>query len=383
MWQEDTISKSSHGNPVSHFIFRKKLLSVGNISIISIENAALQRIKLNGIFCAYMIVELAGGVTDGGYGMARRAAIGIQDFGTMISKGYFYVDKTNFMKEWWENGDSVTLITRPRRFGKTLNMSMTEQFFSLDYAGRSDLFEGMNIWKEEKYRSLQGTLPVISLSFANVKETTFENTKIRICQILSDLYIKREFLKDKEVLTERDIRYFDRVSENMAETDAVISLQKLCDFMERYYGKKVIILLDEYDTPMQEAYVNGFWEEMVSFMRNLFNSTFKTNPYLDRAIMAGITRVSKESIFSDLYNLGNVSVCCIYLTRCALTKVILILYGKYLVFSRPVNMWYCFCVNLGQAMKEYVELAAQIVEEQKEYFTGPLGNDVFQCSPMP
>ena len=220
---------------------------------------------------------------------------------------YFYIDKTDFIREWWENGDSVTLITRPRRFGKTLNMSMLEHFFSLDYKKQGGLFEKTNIWKEEKYCSLQGTMPVISLSFANVKETTFENTKIRICQILSDLYIKREFLKEKDIFTERDIRYFDRVSENMAETDAVISLQKLCDFMKRYYGKKVIILLDEYDTPMQEAYINGFWEEMVSFMRNLFNSTFKTNPYLDRAIMTGITRVSKESIFSDLNNLDVVT----------------------------------------------------------------------------
>ncbi len=99
------------------------------------------------------------------------------------------------------------------------------------------------------------------------------------------------------------MQYFDRVSDDMAETDAVIALQKLCDFMQRYYKKKVVILLDEYDTPMQEAYVNGFWDEMVSFMRNLFNSTFKTNPYLDRAVMTGITRISKESIFSDLNNL--------------------------------------------------------------------------------
>ncbi len=180
--------------------------------------------------------------------MARTVAIGVQDFETLISNDYFYIDKTDFIREWWENGDSVTLITRPRRFGKTLNMSMLEHFFSLDYKKQGGLFEKTNIWKEEKYCSLQGTMPVISLSFANVKETTFENTKIRICQILSDLYIKREFLKEKDIFTERDIRYFDRVSENMAETDAVISLQKLCDFMKRYYGKKAIILLDEYDT---------------------------------------------------------------------------------------------------------------------------------------
>ncbi len=235
--------------------------------------------------------------------MARTVAIGVQDFGTMVSKHYFYVDKTDFIREWWENGDSVTLLARPRRFGKTLNMSMLEYFFSIDYEGQGHLFEGTKIWEREEYRSLQGTLPVISLSFANVKETTFENTKTRINQIITDLYIKREYLQNGGVLTRRDMQYFDRVSDDMAETDAVIALQKLCDFMQRYYKKKVVILLDEYDTPMQEAYVNGFWDEMVSFMRNLFNSTFKTNPYLDRAVMTGITRISKESIFSDLNNL--------------------------------------------------------------------------------
>lgn len=235
--------------------------------------------------------------------MPRTVGIGRQDFASIITNGYFYVDKTNFIKEWWENGDSVTLITRPRRFGKTLNMSMVEQFFSVDYADRSDLFENLNIWKEEKYQKLQGTIPVISLSFANVKEDTYEKTKTRICQTLTDLYIKYAFLRDSDALTQRDREYFDRVSERMADTDAAIALHKLCDFMQRYYGKKPIVLLDEYDTPMQEAYVNGYWMEIVPFTRSLFNATFKTNPYFDRAIMTGITRVSKESIFSDLNNL--------------------------------------------------------------------------------
>lgn len=235
--------------------------------------------------------------------MPKTVSIGEQDFASIITNDAFYVDKTLFIKEWWENLDRVTLITRPRRFGKTLNMSMIEQFFSLEFAGRKNLFERLNIWEEEKYRELQGTIPVISLSFANVKESTYEKTKIRICQILTDLYIKFSFLRDSDALTLKDREYFDRVSERMVDTDAVIALYKLSDFVRRYYGKKPIILLDEYDTPMQEAYVNGYWDEMVSFTRGLFNSTFKTNPYFDRAIMTGITRISKESIFSDLNNL--------------------------------------------------------------------------------
>ena len=235
--------------------------------------------------------------------MERKVAIGIQNFSEVREGNYFYVDKTALIKEWWESGDAVTLITRPRRFGKTLTMSMLEQFFSVKYENRGDLFEGLSIWKEEEYQKLQGTYPVISLSFANIKEKDYENTKIGIYQILTDLYDKHSFLLDSGLLYENEKKYFLSVNTEMEEIVATRALHKLSDFLNRYYGKKVIILLDEYDTPMQEAYVNGYWEELVSFTRSMFNSTFKTNPYLARAIMTGITRVSKESIFSDLNNL--------------------------------------------------------------------------------
>ena len=236
--------------------------------------------------------------------MAKNVAIGIQCFDKLITENYFYIDKTSFIKEWWESGDDVTLITRPRRFGKTLNMSMVEQFFSIFYENRGDLFSGLSIWQEEKYRNLQGTYPVISLSFAGIKETNYTITRKKICQILTDLYVKYSYIKESEVLTDTDRNFFDRIlAENYDDSDASLALHKLSDFLMRYYGKKVIILLDEYDTPMQEAYIHGFWKELVAFTRSLFNATFKTNPYLGRAIMTGITRVSKESVFSDLNNL--------------------------------------------------------------------------------
>lgn len=235
--------------------------------------------------------------------MGRRTAIGIQNYGELIENNCFYVDKTAFIKEWWDNRDSVTLITRPRRFGKTLNMSMVEQFFSVNYAGRSDLFEGKNIWEEEAFRKLQGTYPVISLSFANIKENTYRKTIRRICRVLAELYDKHRFLLEGDVLTEQDQQYFLSVSADMEEEAATFTLHKLAGFLFKYYQKKVIILLDEYDTPMQEAYIHGYWEELVSFTRSLFNATFKTNPWLERGIMTGITRVSKESIFSDLNHL--------------------------------------------------------------------------------
>lgn len=236
--------------------------------------------------------------------MAANIAIGIQDFATIMENNYFYIDKTSFLKEWWDSGDSVTLITRPRRFGKTLTMSMAEQFFSRKYANRSDLFEKLNIWEEEKYRNLQGTYPVISLSFARIKENSYEKTKQKMCEILRNVYIQFAYIRESEKLTDADRAYYDRMlAEEIKETDATSSLYQLSDFLYRYYGKKVIILLDEYDTPMQEAYVDGYWEELTVFTRSLFNSAFKTNPALERGLMTGITRVSKESIFSDLNNL--------------------------------------------------------------------------------
>ena len=233
----------------------------------------------------------------------RTVAIGIQDFSKIRENNYFYIDKTDFIREWWKSGDSVTLINRPRRFGKTLNMSMLENFFSLKYADRGDLFEGLSIWKDEEFRRIQGTFPVISLSFAAVKESSYAMTRKKICQLIAKLYAENSFLLESGILYETDVRYFKRISEEMDDSDATLALYQLADFLSRYYGKKVIILLDEYDTPVQEAYVNGYWDELAAFTRSLFNSTFKTNPYMERGIMTGITRVSKESVFSDLNNL--------------------------------------------------------------------------------
>lgn len=265
--------------------------------------------------------------------MSRTVGIGHQDFEKLIRKNNFYVDKTKFIKEWWENDDDVTLITRPRRFGKTLNLSMVEHFFSVEYTQRSllashpggadgtairmdsdseadlphtdrnSLFHGLAIWEEETYRRLQGTWPVIFLSFAKVKERSFQNARKKICQLITNLYNRYDFLLESGLLNEKEKSIYHEVNADMEDYLASEALSNLSDYLMRYYGKKVIILLDEYDTPMQEAYVGGYWDELISFMRNLFHSTFKSNPYLERALMTGITRVSKESVFSDLNNL--------------------------------------------------------------------------------
>ena len=182
-------------------------------------------------------------------------------------------------------------------------MSMVEQFFSVDYASGEDLFKGLSVWGNTAFRTLQGKWPVLFLSFADIKETTFLAAREKICLSICDLYNRYDFLKDSGLLNEREREFFERISPRMEDQIASLALKYLSDFLTRYYGKKVIILLDEYDTPLQESYVFGYWKELASFLRNLFNATFKTNPFLERAIMTGITRVSSELIFSDLNNL--------------------------------------------------------------------------------
>lgn len=234
-------------------------------------------------------------------------SLGNQGFASLRENHCFYIDKTDFIREWWEDLDVVTLITRPRRFGKTLNLNMMECFFSTQYKDRFDLFEGLSIWKNEKYQQLQGTYPVISLSFANIKGRTFEESKRGILQILVKLFSIHSYVKDDTILNSEDWEFINSVNMDMPDDVASLTLMYLSDYLSRYYNKKVLIFLDEYDTPLQEAYVHGYWNELTGFLRSLLNATFKTNPYLERGLMTGITRISKESIFSDLNNLSIVT----------------------------------------------------------------------------
>ena len=247
--------------------------------------------------------------------MGKTISIGAQSFEFIRKNECFFVDKSGFIKEWWENADAVTLITRPRRFGKTLNLDMMNCFFSRTYEGRGELFEGLSIWEDKfpdgenplsgdyKYRKLQGSYPVIFLSFAGIKGQTFEETKQGIKYALERLYREHKYVTDRKGMDEKELEFFDSVSSKMPDDVAVLALKYLSDYLEAYYGQKVLIFLDEYDTPLQEAYVYGYWEELVGFIRQMFNLAFKTNPSMERAIMTGITRVSRESVFSDLNNL--------------------------------------------------------------------------------
>ena len=236
--------------------------------------------------------------------MNLKISIGSQDFAFLREHNCFLVDKTDFIKKWWESGDAVTLITRPRRFGKTLNMSMLNCFFSRQYEHRGDLFEGLNIWSDLKYRNIQGSYPVIYLSFADVKQDCYGDTVQKIRHIIGDTYRQHRYLLDALCFTEAEKHQFTKVMNcEMDDVTAQDALKNLSYYLHHYWKKRSIFLLDEYDTPMQEAYVHGYWEELTAFIRSLFNSTFKTNPYMERGLLTGITRVSKESIFSDLNNL--------------------------------------------------------------------------------
>jgi len=248
--------------------------------------------------------------------MPREIGTGVQSFSKLIEENCFFVDKTKFIKDWWTAKDEVTLITRPRRFGKTLNMSMLECFFSPEYSGRADLFEGLNVWNYSEMRELQGSQPVIFITMAKIKGTTYEDFLRQMNTTMMSVYSQYEGFVSKSEKISADkkeifrLMYMEMVetmlkkSEKMVNTDLLIqSIAFLSELISIHYGKNVIILLDEYDTPMVESYVNKYWDETAAFMRTFFNTTFKSNPHMYRSVLTGITRVSKESLFSDFNNL--------------------------------------------------------------------------------
>lgn len=238
--------------------------------------------------------------------LESHVSIGIQDYETLISNNLFYVDKTQFISDWWNNNDSVTLINRPRRFGKTLNMSMVNCFFSMKYRDRSDLFDKFDVWRNRKMRNLQGTFPTIFISFGGIKEADPEGQlnalRSQIYQAFSD---NRFLMEDLSPMEQSEYtRFLDMF--NYTEDMILNGLNVLCNFFYIAYSKKTIILIDEYDTPMLEAQAAGKWSDYSDNMRLFFNKTLKTNPYVEKALLTGITRISKESFFSDM---NHICVC--------------------------------------------------------------------------
>ncbi|MCD7818720.1 MAG: ATP-binding protein [Lachnospiraceae bacterium] len=235
--------------------------------------------------------------------MLKKVALGITDFEDIIGRNVFYVDKTYFIRDWYNSSDQVTLITRPRRFGKTLTLNMVETFFSIRFYDRSDLFEGLSIWKEEEFRKLQGTVPVINFSLANIKQDTYESMCYVMRTMLSQLFRRHSYLLESGKLSEYEKEKFsDILCAKAPDEDSMNAVLFLSQCMYEHFGKKVIILIDEYDTPMLEAYTAGYWEDAIKYIRRMFHAAFKDNPWLERGLMTGITRITQESIFSDLNN---------------------------------------------------------------------------------
>ena len=231
----------------------------------------------------------------------RKIGIGVSDFKDIIEQEYFYVDKTKFIEEISENGAIVQLITRPRRFGKTLNMSMLRYFY--DISGKDTnrkLFKNLYIENSATIEE-QGKYPVIFISFKDIKALTIEEMYSQVRTLISEIYDNYKFLREN--LDERDRVIFDKIWTEDKSGNYFNSLKQLAKYLKEYYNQDVILLIDEYDTPMVSAYENGYYDEIKSFFTGLFGSALKENPALKKAVLTGIMRISKENIFSGLNNI--------------------------------------------------------------------------------
>ncbi|MBQ2410405.1 MAG: AAA family ATPase [Selenomonadaceae bacterium] len=239
--------------------------------------------------------------------------VGVDNFWEMVSRDYYFVDKTNFIKELLDNKNKVTLITRPRRFGKTLAMRMLQEFFDINAAGR-DTFKGLNISRAgEKYIQHRGKYPVIFFSLKDIATGNYQDALRDLCGKISDLYAEYGFLAESPALNEREKEYFLSVY-NIADHEQYgrdkwgKSLKMLTVYLWKHYGVKTILLLDEYDAPIQHAWEDGYYEDMIRFMRQFYSEVLKGNDALEFAVLTGVLRVAKESIFSGLNNLQVCSV---------------------------------------------------------------------------
>lgn len=239
--------------------------------------------------------------------------LGYQNFLDFVCGKRFYVDKTHFIPEWLASDARITLITRPRRFGKSMLLSTVRTFFDPMYADHPEYFKKLQVWKDKDCRRLFGTIPVISVSFGSCKGNDFAQAMRGVTLGLYNMYIQHEYLRESSKLSEEEKAEYRRIVASFSEqrTEYVeISIQKLCELLYKHYGKFPIILMDEYDTPLLEAYTDGYWDETINTFRQLFHTTFKENDFFYRAIITGVTRISKNSLFSDLNNLEVDTVTC-------------------------------------------------------------------------
>lgn len=234
----------------------------------------------------------------------KKIPIGISDFKKLKNQDYLFIDKSLLVKEFWESDGETILVTRPRRFGKTLNISMLKYFFENSSEDNSYLFKGLNIESHKNIMELQGKYPVIYLSFKDEKHSSFEYLREGLSSVFSKLFIEHEYCLNNPKLHKIDKEYYNSVINKKASViELATALKKLSEYIDSYFSKKVIILVDEYDVPIQASYVNNYYNEAIEFMRNLLSGAFKDNNSLQKGMITGILRVARESIFSGLNNL--------------------------------------------------------------------------------
>ena len=237
--------------------------------------------------------------------------IGVEDFKRLVTEGYSFIDKTKFIKEYIDAKGTVTLITRPRRFGKTLTLSMLRYFFTIENAEENrKLFEGLSVENAgERYMKEQGSRPVVFLTLKDIQRTSYASMLAMLSLTLQELYEKQEDFLHIDNLKDTQASYYRRILAGTGtKEDLSISLKRLMEYLEKQCGTKPILLLDEYDAPILSAWKNGYYDECVEFMRGFLSSALKTNESLGSAVLTGVTRISKESIFSGLNNLNVCSV---------------------------------------------------------------------------
>ncbi len=236
----------------------------------------------------------------------KKLPVGLSDFKRVITDNYYYVDKSLFIQELLDQGAPAMLIPRPRRFGKTLNLSMLRYFFEKTEEDHSALFRSLKIWQAgEEYTRHQGQYPVVYLTLKDVKESTWESALGKIKRLIQEEFSRHREVRNTALSSTETEKYFDAIVGLAASQDEYEdSLKQLCGYLAQHYGKQVILLIDEYDTPIQAGYVNGYYAEVVGFMRNFLSGGLKDNVHLEKGVLTGIMRVAKESIFSGLNNLG-------------------------------------------------------------------------------
>lgn len=235
--------------------------------------------------------------------------IGVEDFKRLVDNEYYFIDKTLMIKELLENKETVNLFTRPRRFGKTLNMSMLQRFFEATEKSNAYLFDGLKIAAYPEYMAYQGQYPVISISLKSMKQASYTDAFYMYKNLIAKEYEKHKIILESNQILDSEKEVFQNIMEQRADQNVYLnSIRTLSDILAKYYEKNVIILIDEYDVPLENAYHEGFYDDMTNLIRSCFESALKTNPSLEFAVLTGCLRVSRESIFTGLNNLKTYSI---------------------------------------------------------------------------